>query len=122
MWPVGSEGSMPGQGASVITDGLSLGETVPEAPGRAGYFGGFARIICFSFVANFAKEKCIYLAPIEKPSTSPGIGIVIISYMLTSWLAVIDLPFDYWRFANYQGRSHPSLEIAPRDAFLTHDL
>jgi hypothetical protein len=34
MWPVGNEGSMPGQGVFVITDGLSMGETMPKS--RAG--------------------------------------------------------------------------------------
>lgn len=31
MWPVGNEGSMPGPEVFVITDGLSMGETMPKS-------------------------------------------------------------------------------------------
>lgn len=41
MWPVGREGYEPGQGVSVITDGLSIGKEDARVPGSACYFESF---------------------------------------------------------------------------------
>lgn len=68
MWPVGREGYEPGQGVSVITDGLSIGKEDARVPGSACYFESFTWIIIFSFCASIDVDKCIFWPAIQNLS------------------------------------------------------
>lgn len=59
MWPVGNEGSMPGQGAFVITDGLSRGETVPETQAGQVILGALRESFVFHSLPVLTKRNVL---------------------------------------------------------------
>lgn len=62
MRPVGNEGNMPVQGVSVITDGLSMGEMMPESQAGQAILGALHKSCVFHLLPVLTK-KYIYLAP-----------------------------------------------------------
>lgn len=57
MWPVGGEGSRPGRGLFLTTDGLSMGDTMPESQAGQAILGTLHKSFVFNLLPVLTQKN-----------------------------------------------------------------